>query len=103
VAHAITWASTARIAIEVWNSPGHHIAEAALVKSVTEKLLLKVRQEEPPLSKENVLLDIDWAIEKGYLNRYGSEIRADQRLSFELEYLVAIAAHCIKSEGDDTT
>jgi hypothetical protein len=95
---AITWATTAKIVIEVWSSAGHHINEEILINRVAS-LQLEREPGTAPLSRGEILADINFAVSKKYLNRYERDLRADQRLYFEIDYITAIAAFCITGEG----
>ncbi|MCX6590780.1 MAG: hypothetical protein NTZ56_04565 [Acidobacteria bacterium] len=91
---AITWATTARIVLEVWNSPGHHINQRGLVNRMTQ-LGLRREPDSSPLTENTVLADVQYAIDKGYLNRYEDDLRADVRLGFEIGYISRIAGYAI--------
>lgn len=90
----ITWATTARIVMEVWNSTGHHIPEKLLMARMC-RLKLRRDVEGPKLTKVEIIADVNFSIEKKYINRYGADIRGDERLRFEIDYINEIAAHCV--------
>ena len=89
---AITWPETARMMIEIWDSPGHHIPEEVLIHNML-KLGLKRQQSGPVMSRSEIIADIEYSIVKGYTNRYEADIRTDRRLRFEIDYIINISGH----------
>ena len=98
----ISWPTTARIVMEVWNAPGHHIDEERLIDKLAS-LQLRRDSDSPPIEKRDISMDIDYAISRKYLERFSRDLRAEQRLRFEIEYLSQVAAHCLSSSEDEET
>ena len=48
---------------------------------------LRREAEGAVLTDAGIVANIEYSIERSYLNRYESEIRADRRLRYELDYL----------------
>ena len=71
--------------LEVWDSAGHHINEDVLVRHI-EVLRLQREPDGAPLSRDEIVADINFAVSNRYLNRYERDLRADQRLRFEIDY-----------------
>jgi hypothetical protein len=100
----ITWPDTARIVIEVWNSDGHHIVEDVLLNRMLALNLKRGPEADAPmLDRQAILGDINWAIERKYIDRYGgNNIRGDgerSRLRFEVDFVSAIAEFCCTDDG----
>lgn len=67
--------------MEMGDSSGHHIAEQVLLKRI-KAMQIQREPETPPLTKAEIVEDVSSAIPKEYINRYGNDIRSDERLRF---------------------
>jgi hypothetical protein len=99
---AIVWPSTARIVMEVWDAPGHHISEEGLIQRMSS-IQLRRESHGRPLEPGDIALDIKYAISTGYLDRYSSDVRAAERLRFEVGYVNAIAERCLSGSNKEET
>ena len=100
---AITWPTTARIVVEIYDADDQSIEEDILVRRILA-MSFKRTKESTQLSEPAVRSAVKWACQEErkppYLIREDDILIATRRLRFEIDYLKAIAEHC--SRNSDT-